>query len=411
MQGTLALGISGMAALYVTNPTAFETLGANILDGFNSVSYGQEDVEVEELDDLILAALEEAHEAPVDIIKDPIAGAVVPQSSSSVGENDDRDPAYVHQTIFNPVAELASGCTTTFVQIDGHQIINNDHIFVTAAHCIDDSGAPFIVGNYSVEVNGRIEERSYEAVATEVWMHPFYEHFRDEIGASERTYTPYDVAILRVDRDAIPADVEPANLQAVDFSTVMDTLLPGMTVSSLGYSADRQGLTYHQNCSLTDRSFRDFGTNCDIAGGASGGNLALPFDPDGDERLTILAINGGTYRGTENARHSFFEANMITMVPFLVPIEGGEPEQCAQVTTETSNLNRRFEPNLDGMPLSSQEREHFGALPRHSLVQVFGSINGWNLVQPIDGNGIRAIDDKLGYSSGEFLTSYPCPMR
>lgn len=407
---TLALGISGMTALYISNPAAFQTLATNMADLFNSVSYEQDDTDV--MDEAIQATLEEVLSTPPeDIVKDPLGGAVIPQSASSVGENDDRDPAYLHQTVFNPVGELSVGCTATYVEIEDHQALNNGRLFVTAAHCLRGGVMPVVHGNYTVEVNGQMEERSYTAEATEVWEHPFYQTFKDEVGANDRQYTPYDIAMFRVDFDAIPIEVDAANLHVIDFSNLNESDLHDMEVSSMGYSADREGLTYHQNCSITDSSFRDFQTDCDISGGASGGNVTLPFDPDGGEPLTIMAINGGTHNGTENARHSFFEANMLNMIPFVVPVEDDIPMVCAQVTTNSGNLNRRFEPNTEGRPLSSQEREHFGALPRHSLVEVFGSINGWDLVRPMAGNGIEAIDQQFGYSSAQFLTRVPCPGR
>lgn len=417
------VALAGAVIFTAVEPVAFTTFMGNLGHGFND-DPGFSEMEDEPvaqdivIRDPVREAIAEAMANPMPIIKAPTNRAIMPQTSTSVGAEDQRVDAYVQQSIFDPVGLLNNECTETYVTIPNYQVIGNDALIVTAAHCLEEEPDHMAIqGDFYVASDGHSfgHTESYQAIAQEVWVHPFYDSYRAINGYGERDYSPYDIALIRVRHEDIPADVTPAILHPIDFSRLDRMLVEGLSVTSVGYSADRYGLTYHPDCQIVDYSFADFKTDCDIAGGASGGNFVLPFNPDVDEQLQILGINGGTQTGTEYARHSFLEGNMLSTIPFVVPIEENHEVFCARVDLTSGNLHRRFAPSIEGARLSVQEQEHFGALPNGTLVQVFGSIttpeNGsWDFIRPTAEAGVELIDQSFGYSSAEFLTSVPCSM-
>jgi len=357
------------------------------------------------------------------LLKDPTGRTPQDVSNTNLGAEDTRQSGCIQHSAFDSVVVVNGNCTGTLIAPpEGMQVLNNHQLVLTAAHCLSESGLNIIEGDYAVyeNQNSAIPSGSVNFIssAIDISVHPFYDSFKESLGRN----SPYDVAILTVDRADIPDHIQPANLNIVDYNDHADRASQGMTpvgttLVSIGYPGNRRGLTY-TSTKITGFDFTGIRGDGILSGGDSGGVAVLPFELDQSEPLEIIGINRSvqTVEGGD-AFYATFERSFIDTVSFLVPIEGSTERQCARVMLEDdeSSLNRRFEPGFTGTRLAVQEQSHFGGLPQGTLVQTYGEVSlyegsHWTFIQPIQDGATLPADTLHGFVHSDYLSlPVECP--
>ncbi|NCO02935.1 MAG: hypothetical protein GW903_01945 [Alphaproteobacteria bacterium] len=331
--------------------------------------------------------------------------------ASSVGPHDNRVEVDPLNDIFDTVGRLlASGSACTFTKIDMAHFtpLNGGNVLLTAMHCLpkNDSTSISVQGEYVDDLGNEV---TYQASVTEVWKHPFYNDYRQIVGAEDSLYTPYDIALLYVPAGTPLDNVEPAIFHPYNFEQSEYNNRAGMRVASVGYSADFNALAWDPDCQIEVDRYQDVISNCDITSGASGGPVA-DILTQASTKLNVHFVNGGASTGTDSALHSYLDERFVNTVEFVTS-DRDNTLTCATVNTMTSQ-RRYMGPGTEYQVLRARDNFNTAAplYPNHFVV-TYGEVNiggqSWTMTGAIDNVG--ATEFRMGYVPTRALVPAACP--
>lgn len=366
----------------------------------------QQQPERVQLYDLPTVVLPNFFDPPEETFRNPSRRVINLYEYDSVGNLEERRPVTHGEREYDPVVQMVdtSGfgfCTATASTIEGFEQKSEGTIFTTAAHCLEITDKDhnvighrrpediFLYGSY-LDENGAV--KIFTMRADSIWQNPLYQENIDADNEFwEEHHYPHDLIFegdtaLIFSKQLLPYEVTPAVVLPIDFhdaafirNTLHNSKQAGedIYVTVAGHSADYPYLTTHERALTSSVDYDGLTTQADIVPGASGGPVFIssregdPIIASDNGEPYLLAVNSTLTKGTEFARHSYFNEQVLHTVPFLR--ENGTPANqfCYQnVEITATSLNILVGAGVSFQTLATYDGEENSRLPMGSSVML-----------------------------------------